>query len=472
MHKPMRPIGWVLLATIVTAVPLAGGAPGLWSAPVVVQAATDSSPLMAAAEPAAVAPTPEKLAWLHQSLDRYLQNDDPTFSWTLSDKMMLPSVGTIYRLSLTSQTWHDIVWQHRLLVFVPQSGVNGNTGLLYITGSEGENQSVELMGLIANQIHAPVAVLYDVPNQPLLGGLTEDALIAETFVRFLQSGDPTWAALLPMTKAAVRAMDAVQAFASQQLQLNLTSFVVTGASKRGWTTWLTGAADRRVKGIAPMVYNNLNLPAQMQLQKEEFGDYSLSIGDYTAHGLTDLANSAAGEALAQVVDPYSFVDRLTMPKLIIEGTNDPYWPVDALNIYRPNLKGETYQLFIPNAGHGLAEFDTIASTLSAFYLHVVGRLALPQVEATFSPAADEEGVDRLQIQVKPADKVQEVQIWAAVSSTKDFRSASWMQVRSLQTPPFEGSIRHIGDMHGAILAQIILDLDGHKVTLSTPVFMQ
>ena len=47
-----------------------------------------------------------------------------------------------------------------------------------------------------------------------------------------------WLARLPMTKATVRAMDTLADFLSGQQKI--TQFVVSGASKRGWTTWTAG----------------------------------------------------------------------------------------------------------------------------------------------------------------------------------------------------------------------------------------
>ena len=95
-----------------------------------------------------------------------------------------------------------------------------------------------------------------VPNQPLVfekDGVArdEDDLVAYTWEKFLESGDERWPARLPMTKAAVRAMDAVSAFAASPAGGNATvsSFVVSGASKRGWTTWTTAAVDRRVVAV-------------------------------------------------------------------------------------------------------------------------------------------------------------------------------------------------------------------------------
>ena len=96
-------------------------------------------------------------------------------------------------------------------------------------------------------------------------GRTEDALIAYTWDKFLRTGDSRWPARLPMTKAAVRAMDTVTAFCGSPEggKIKVDGFVVAGGSKRGWTTWTTAAVDKRVVAIIPCVIDLLNIEPSM-----------------------------------------------------------------------------------------------------------------------------------------------------------------------------------------------------------------
>ena len=212
--------------------------------------------------------------------------------------------------------------------------------LLWNTGGKASTSSALFGMQLAAKSQSPVALLFGIPNQPLFDGKKEDALIAETFVRFLETKDSTWPLLFPMVKSLVKAMDALQAFTEKEFQQKVENFVVSGASKRGWTSWLTGAADKRVKAIAPLVIDTLNFQEQIPGQIKAFGTYSEQLADYTSRNLVPLPESKEGKTLWHWVDPYQYREKLTMPKMIINGANDPYWTLDALNNYWDGLKGD------------------------------------------------------------------------------------------------------------------------------------
>ena len=68
-----------------------------------------------------------------------------------------------------------------------------------------------------------------------------------------------------MAKAAIKTMDAVTDFVQVQSGKNLTRWFTAGASKRGATTWFTGAAaDPRIVGIIPIVFDVLSFKAGVQ----------------------------------------------------------------------------------------------------------------------------------------------------------------------------------------------------------------
>jgi PhoPQ-activated pathogenicity-related protein len=188
----------------------------------------------------------------------YVKKADDSFAWKLKDKLELPD-GTVYNLHLVSQTWQGIRWEHDMQVFLPKGVKPGSRMLLWNQGGKAGPLSTIFGMQLATKAQAPVALLFGIPNQPLLDGKREDALIAETFVRYLDTKDPSWPLLFPMVKSLVKAMDALQAFAQQEWGVRIEGFIVSGASKRGWTTWLTAAADARVKAIAPLVIDTLNM---------------------------------------------------------------------------------------------------------------------------------------------------------------------------------------------------------------------
>ncbi|MBL9163253.1 MAG: hypothetical protein JNL18_11005 [Planctomycetaceae bacterium] len=366
----------------------------------------------------------EASAAIPTALKDYVDADDDSYGYKDLGAERIDGC-TIHKLELTSQTWHDIPWKHALYIYVPANIQHKETVLLFITGGKiggtPGGDDMKMGAKIAQAAAMPVAFLHQVPNQPLLGDKVEDDLISETFLRYVDSRDATWPLLFPMVKSATAAMTAVQDFGQQQYGVDVEQFVVTGGSKRGWTTWLTAAADDRVAGIAPIVIDTLNLPEQMKYQLETWGKYSEQIADYTSKGLVDVMQNRPEIPLWKWVDPYTYRSELKLPKLLINGTNDRYWTVDATNIYWDELQGEKHVRYVPNAGHGLDDGKEGALiTLAAFAQHVAQDKSLPELKWTHEGDDDEY---RLKISSTPTPE--SVRLWVARSDTKDFRNAKW-----------------------------------------------
>jgi PhoPQ-activated pathogenicity-related protein len=390
---------------------------------------------------AAENPEPKETA-----LTRYVAAEDDSYSWKKISEENLDG-ATFHELEMTSQTWRGIEWKHRLYVVTPKEmKSDAPLGILIVLGGSltdsawrqkpepGKPRKMKFrkelstVAGIANKAGIPIAGLLDIPNQPLYGRLYEDYLIAHTFKQYGEDGDETWPLLLPMVKGAVRAMDAVEDFLKAAKKRGLSGWLVTGASKRGWTTWLTPVVDKRVKAIAPIVYDNLDLSSQMKHQLEMWNEFSRKIKPYTKLGLPERAvrEDEWSKKLGEIVDPYSYIRQLTIPKLMVIGTNDKYWPLDALNLYYDKLSGEKNILYIPNGDHGLGKLGTITAVKSiiAFAMKTGGQIEWPKLEWEFA-----ETEDSVELTVKSSVKPQVVRAWFAASDNSDFRAAKWEGVK-------------------------------------------
>ena len=416
----------------------------------------------AQAQPAATATA------IPTALQDYVARPDDSFAWKLIDKQEAAG-ARVYDVEFISQTWMDMPWKHDLIVFEPAQLKHPEHVLLFITGGSSKNKPKledKLMGSsLATLSGTRVALLFQVPNQPLLGGRVEDDLITDTFLFYLATNDARWPLLFPMVKSAVRAMDCVEQLAAQEWKSPVKGFVVTGASKRGWTTWLTAVCDKRVRGIAPIVIDTLNMPKQMDYQFETWGKYSEQIDDYERKGLIKkLKDDAAIEPLWKWVDPYTYRQQLTLPKLIINGTNDRYWTVDALNNYWDDLSGPKHIRYVPNAGHNLkGGREGALATLAAFTRHVASDQLLPELKWKHDTDGN---ILRLTIQ---SDVVPDsVKLWTAASPTKDFRESEWTsQTMKLKNGRFIGEIPLLPGSHRALFGEAHFHFDGLDYSLST-----
>ncbi len=384
-------------------------------------------------------------------LKNYVQTADPAYDFSVASTVVDPGgLFTYYVLNMTSQSWrtsddvNQTLWQHWVQIVVP-SGPISNTALLLIDGgSTNPNPPAspdQVLVIAALQTHSVVIDLKDIPNEPLTftGDIptrtrSEDAIIAYSFDQFMKHiGDPgndSWPVLEAMVKSAARAMDSVQTFIpTVDVGAHIDDFVVTGYSKRGWTTWLTAAVDDRVIGIMPGVFDNLNQGPQMVHHFGVYGDrdpsdpsvvggFSAAVQDYTNMNIFERILSPAGEQLSQIVDPYRYLNngRFTIPKLLLDSAGDQFFVSDSAQFYFDDLPGtDNYIRYFPNTDHGLADAanDVLSSSLT-FFSAILTDSPLPKFSWTV--AADGS------IHVQTVDVPTQVKLWQITNPTeRDFR---------------------------------------------------
>lgn len=383
--------------------------------------------LTAAPQPASPRQAPRQSS--QTALDRYVAAPDSHFSWKVLRE--LPADGaSATLLEMTSQKWlteqevEQPLWKHWLTVVRP-SAVTSDIGFLFITGSRLDRQPPAAppawMIDLARDTGTVVTELRLVPNQPIVfmddparKPRIEDDFIAYTWDKFLRTGDDKWPARLPMTKSAVRAMDAVTAFAAAEGGgSKVARFVVAGGSKRGWTTWTTAAVDSRVVAIVPLVIDMLNIEPSFVHHRRAYGEWSDAVDDYVHHRIFEWMGTRQFKALMRIEEPYEYRDRLTLPKYIVNASGDEFFLPDSSRFYFEDLKGEKQLRYVPNTGHSLDKTDAIAG-VHAFYAAVVKGAPRPQVRWTF----ERDGT----IKVVSKERPDAVKVWQASNpKARNFR---------------------------------------------------
>jgi PhoPQ-activated pathogenicity-related protein len=377
-------------------------------------------------------------------LANYISAADPAFAVSETPVSTIAGAGfTVYVFNLTSQTWRSAadvdrpVWQHWLQIVVP-TVVTESTALLYIGGGDNTaspptslfDEGPELAALASFSVAMGMISinLPTVPNQELHftdepGGFTrdEDEIIAYSYDKFLehigQPGNDTWPVLIAMAKSAVRAMDAVQLRdTSLPGAVDVQDFIVTGYSKRGWTTWLAAAADDRVRAIIPGVFDNPNQGPQMVHHFQVYGFFAEAVHDYNDLEIFERMQTPEAQLLGRIVDPYRYFNngRFEIPKLILNSAGDEFFVPDSSQYYFHDLPGEdNYLRYFPNTGHGLDE--RVGDSIVTFTHALMNDLPLPEFSWTVQPDGS--------INVQTIDAPSQVLLWQATNPTaRDFRN--------------------------------------------------
>jgi len=363
-------------------------------------------------------------------------------------------------LQMTSQTWlPDEVspssWNHSLVVISPKNVSQTGWCFLYVAmgfyGSSGvdkaveaSNPDVQAAAKIAVSVGIPAAVLFNVPAELLTfkssasqGPLVEDGTLSHSWALFGRQPfglgawrpDPRLLLELPMTKAVVRAMDAIGDFAQSGSVAGISGklkFAVMGTSKRGHLCWHAASVDARVEAIVPIA-KALNMQGFLNLSQRELGGLPQAATDYAQAGvLQHLEDTPQGRWFINITDAFAYRERFAgLPKLVINAANDEFFVPDHTRVWWPELPDPKWHLMIPNSGHigGGQQVRSLAEPISAFLSGLVHSEAQAAEVPRLSWSIQKTGALTAKLD-KASPPPSEVVFWQATtcdSQRRDFR---------------------------------------------------
>ena len=345
-------------------------------------------------------------------------NSSLTANWQLKGQTHT-SKASFYGFKLSSQFWPEksqsssgMIWKHRLILIVPDE-IKNDQAILFNAG--GNNRSARSLSLTRNFIQFPkwnkilkqnlfnkfmelavkygsvVGVLLDNPNEYTAfdDGVPrrEDGIVAYSWNKYLDDPEQNayWPIHLPMAKANIMAMNAIQELAQSLGYRKPKNFIVSGESKRGWAAWMTSLADNRVNGVIPIVIDIFNMKKNIKHIHQFYGEWPEAFDDYVEQGVTERLDTSEFDKLIQVEDPVSykgrpdFKERLNIPKLIISSANDEFFPPDSSAQYLTLLPGDNAYRMFPNQSH-IIQDAKVVSAISDFYGFFLENKEIPKID--------------------------------------------------------------------------------------------
>ncbi len=348
------------------------------------------------------------LIWLNHSaqgttLSDYYQENNAAPELTLLEKNTEFPELTLFKFNFKSVLWptRDAQWHHQLNVYVPKK-VLSTQGILFVNGGINrypnyvqkrdiyDNPAIA-QGLyqLAASLSTIIIELKDIPNQYASfepGQLVkEDFLVAYTWLQAMNGKGCHWPAQLPMAKSTSLAIDAFEA-SSQALGLATIpkNYLITGLSKRGWSSWLTMLEDKRISAILPGVIGILDTNDTLLHIKNSLGRWPEAFFPYVDNGISDTVGTEPFKHLMQAIDPWQYKNlpnyqsRFDIPKLFLIASNDEFFVPDSQNQLIDRMPGKNYYRVLPNESHYL-DFGTYLKTTAVFYQMLAGNLTLPDV---------------------------------------------------------------------------------------------
>ncbi|MGG2142783.1 PhoPQ-activated pathogenicity-related family protein [Symbiopectobacterium sp. RP] len=347
----------------------------------------------------------------------------------------------VKKYRMISQSWspgglvQPAQWQHNVDIYLPAHPIKSQHALMVVNNdinypngiikANVHNEfSPDMLASIARTTKAVVISVSNIPNQYLTYGadnkpLKEDDNVARSWSLFMDNPSlRTRASVhIPMATAVSQAIRV----AKQELKAQgITRFIVTGASKRGWTSWLTFITDPDVDAVVPFVIDLLDTrTALTHMYRSYGGNWPIAFYPYYQQGVDKTINTPEFQALMKIEDPMQYLAagqsaQFNKAKYIVNASGDDFYATDNARFYYDALPGEKSLRVVPNTNHnGILKY--VERTLITFVNRFLKNKPLPQLTATLKDDA---------LSVTFSEKPVTVKRWTANNpEARDFRYA-------------------------------------------------
>jgi len=359
----------------------------------------------------------------------------------------------LQRYKLNSQTWtlQGSVcpgrWQHGVDIYIPDSARDKNALIVVNSGSNDDgtgnpvapnNFTQDQLVQIAMATKTIVISVSNVPNQKLTyqgatEPLAEDNSVAWSWKLFINDASKYQNASLhiPMSAAVSQALRLAKIELASQ---NITKFIVTGASKRGWAAWLTAISDNDVVAIVPFAMDLLGTQESLKHMYHSYGNnWPIAFHPYYQQEIDKHIDTNEFANLMKIEDPLSYLSgemssRLNIEKYIINASGDDFYVPDNSRFYYDKLPEPKSLRVVENSTHHGILSVTVPSLIT-FINRYQEKKKLPEISEVV--ASDDNKSKKLKVHF--SEQPSQVLQWTAHNPVnRDFRFAC--DVKYTSTP--------------------------------------
>ncbi|CAI5506253.1 unnamed protein product [Closterium sp. Naga37s-1] len=143
----------------------------------------------------------------------------------------------------------------------------------------------------------------------------------------------------------------LSAAAAAAAHVLVEGFVSIGVSKRAGMSYFAAALDKRVVAFITYGYDVLNVVPNLQHMHDSLGGWPILLKFNSEYNISQRLHSHHYRKMAEAIDPYTLIDRMDMPKLLISASNDEFFLIDDSYYFLKDMPQPTQLKIVPNLYH-------------------------------------------------------------------------------------------------------------------------